>query len=319
MLEIILNVIIGFVLLILGGESLVRGASAIALRFGIPSIVVGLTIVALGTSAPELAVSLKASLSGSPDIAIANIVGSNIFNILFILALCSFVAPLKISSSVIRREVPFLVLISLCFLALLWDQKLSSAEGTFLVLVSVLYTYFLVNGALKEKSLKKDDNTDLISNKTSSIWVASGLLSIGLVAVVFGAKYLVLGASEMARSFGVTEAVIGLTIVSWGTSLPEVIASLMATIRGERDLAVGNVIGSCIYNILVIGGLSGAVSSTPLVVSESIQKFDIPTMLAASILCLPFFITDKTLSRKEGFVFFLIFIGYMSWIIVNYT
>lgn len=299
--------------MIAGGEGLVRGASSIALRLGIPSIVVGLTIVAIGTSAPELAVSLKASLDGNTDIAIANIVGSNIFNVLFILGVSSLILPLIINIEVIRREIPVLIGVSVLLYAFLWDLKLSRIEGICLLVACAAYTFVLVRGALKER---KKSSPEQVS-KNFSLGKNLVFLLLGLVSVAYGAKFLVSGASELARSLGVSETIIGLTIVACGTSLPEVVASVMATIRGERDLAIGNVVGSNIYNILAIGGLSASIAPNTAGINPGLFAIDIPVMMGASLLCLPFFKSGKELSRVEGGCFVCAYISYLAWLIFS--
>lgn len=294
-------------MLIAGGEGLVRGASSIALRLGIPSIVVGLTIMALGTSAPELAVSIKASMSGNPEIAMGNIVGSNIFNILFILGLSSLIIPLKINLSIIKKEIPFLIFITVLFYGFFWDQKLAKYEAICLIGLCIGYTYLLVKNALSETK-----GEELNKGVKPSLLINSILILVGLVSVIYGAKYLVLGTSDVARSLGVSETIIGLTIVACGTSLPEVIASVMAAIRGKGDLAIGNVVGSNLYNILAIGGVSGVVTERALVVSSELVRIDFPVMLGATIICYPLFRSDRTLTRPEGVILFILFVSYLS-------
>lgn len=322
-LEVFFLLVAGFVFLIAGGEGLVRGASKLATVLGVPPIVVGLTVVAFGTSAPELAVSLKATFSGNADIAVANVVGSNIFNLLFILGASALISPLVIHSQMIRREVPLMIGVSAIVYGMsMLDQRISVVEGGMLALGIFLYTGWIVFEALKNRKenleLQKESEKEFGKKEASTtrvILLSLALVVGGLGVIMLGADWLVQGAISTAKLLGVSDAVIGLTIVAAGTSLPEVVASIMATLKGERDIAVGNVVGSNIYNILAILGFSGALSDSGLKVADSIQRFDMPVMVGISALTLILFYTGNKLSRKEGALFLVLYVAYTTFLI----
>ncbi len=322
--SIALLIIAGFIFLILGGELLVRGASRLATVLGVPPMIVGLTVVAFGTSTPELAVSLQAALNGNADISIANVVGSNIFNIFFILGVSALISPLVIHQRMISREVPILIGATILLYLFSIGGNIARVEGIVLFAGIITYTWWQVRHAkvsrAEQKSMAKEFSEDTKAVKEEggmSLPMSIGLIIVGLVIVMFGADWLVSGATDLAKSLGVSDAVIGLTIVAAGTSLPEVVASIMATIKGERDIAVGNVIGSNIYNILAIIGISGTVVPNGIAVNPSMFNFDYPVMLGAALLCWPFFKSGKTLSRLEGGVFLLGYILYTAYLVKN--
>lgn len=296
----------GLILLITGAELLVKGASRLAISFGIPALVVGLTVVAFGTSAPEMAVSVKAAFSGQAELAIANVVGSNIFNILFILGLAAVIMPLIVSQQLIRQDVPIMIAISVMALWMIQDGMIGKLEATILFAGVVLYTVFLFYQGKKTGI----DNSE-IDEKPAPTWLNVMLIIIGLALLVLGARWLVQSAVTIASSFGVSEAVIGLTIIAAGTSLPEVMTSIVATIKGERDIAIGNVVGSNIFNILAVLGLSGLFSPTPLLASEQLMQIDVPVMLGVAILCLPLFFLGGILNRFEGLLFLMLYVAYV--------
>lgn len=318
-LEVLGLVVAGLIFLVVGGEFLVRGASQLAGALGIAPIVIGLTVVAFGTSTPELAVSLDAALSGNADIAVANVVGSNIFNILFILGVSALISPLVIHSQMIKREVPIMIGVSLLIYIFALNGVIGRFEGIVLFAGIIAYTSWLVIEARKNKTenqeLKTESDQEYSAKPSGAkgLMVSVGFVVVGLGVVMLGADWLVDGAVQMAKSLGVSDTVIGLTIVAAGTSLPEVVASIMATIKGERDIAVGNVVGSNIYNILAIVGLSSSIVPGGLNVNESLLRMDFPVMLAVAAICYPFFRTGSQLSRKEG-VFFLV--SYVAYTIV---
>lgn len=296
----------GLILLITGAELLVKGASRLAISFGIPALVVGLTVVAFGTSAPEMAVSVKAAFSGQAELAIANVVGSNIFNILFILGLAAVIMPLIVSQQLIRQDVPIMIAISVMALWMIQDGMIGKLEATILFAGVVLYTVFLF---YQGKKTGIDNNE--VDEKPAPTWLNVMLIIIGLALLVLGARWLVQSAVTIASSFGVSEAVIGLTIIAAGTSLPEVMTSIVATIKGERDIAIGNVVGSNIFNILAVLGLSGLFSPTPLLASEQLMQIDVPVMLGVAILCLPLFFLGGNLNRFEGLLFLMLYVAYV--------
>ncbi len=311
----------GITLLVAGAESLVRGASRLALAVGISPLVVGLTVVAYGTSMPELAVSWKASLLGQPDIAVGNVVGSNICNILLILGLSSIVAPLVVDQSLVRKDVPIMIGISVLLLLAGLDGTVQRWEGALLFLGGVLYTWFAIVQSRKETKAVQQEYSDGLPPAPVRHGLmehaASVLLVIGgLVILVLGARLLVDAAVRIALAFGVTERLIGLTIVAVGTSLPELATSVVAAARGQRDIAVGNVVGSNIFNILVVLGASAAVSKVGVIVSPAMLKFDIPVMIAVALTCLPVFMAGHQIRRTEGMLLFGYFIAYTAYLVM---
>lgn len=302
----------GLVLLIIGAEVLVKGAARLAASMGMPALVIGLTVVAFGTSAPELAVSVKSAWSGETELAIANVVGSNIFNVLFILGLAAVVSPLVVSRQLIRQDVPIMILVCAVAAALAWNGTLSTWEAALLVAGLVVYTVFLfIQG--RRSGVGQDDETVAAAVPA---WRNVLLVVAGLALLVIGSRWLVDSAITIASSLGVSEAVIGLTIVAAGTSLPEVMTSVMATVRGQRDIAIGNVVGSNVFNVLCVLGLSGLVSPEPLVAGSQLASLDIPVMVGVALLCLPLFFTGASLSRFEGALFLVLYISYVWYTVV---
>ncbi len=320
---------LGLGLLLSGGELLVRGASGLATAARLSPLVIGLTVVAMGTSAPELAVSVKATLTGQSDIATGNVVGSNIFNVLFILGASAMVAPLIVQQQLIRIDVPIMLGASLLVWGLSADGKLSWYEALLLVIGLALYTMLAVwmgrretNKAVQQEYQEEIDSLvpPAPSNSTKRLLLMIGLVIGGLVLLVLGARWLVDSSVSMARAFGVSEVVIGLTIVAAGTSLPEVAASIVATLKGERDIAVGNVVGSNLFNLLGILGVAGLVGGTTgLTIAPSIVNFDLPVMTAVAAACLPIFFTGHRIARWEGVVFILYYVAYVTYLIMDVT
>ena len=312
----------GLILLVMGASLLVRGASKLALSFGISPLVVGLTIVAFGTSAPEVAVSVGAVLDGKTDIAIGNVVGSNIFNVLFILGISALIAPLVVNIQLIRQEVPIMIGASLLLLALGLDGQLSFFDGGVLFVLLVSYTVFLIVQSRRETQLAKDEYADEIKPAVPGAWddrlpVQLMLIAAGLAALVFGSEYLVQASVSFAKAMGVSDLIIGLTIVAAGTSMPEVATSITAAIKGERDIAVGNVVGSNTFNILGCLGVSGLVSGDlGLAMAPSLLAFDIWVMLAVALACLPVFMTGREIARWEGGVFLGYYVVYVAYLIM---
>jgi cation:H+ antiporter len=320
----ILFLVAGLVLLVVGAEALVKGASRLAAMVGLSPLVIGLTIVAYGTSAPEMAVSVMSSLAGQPDIAVGNVVGSNIFNVLFILGISALVVPLVVAQQLIRLDVPIMIMVSIVSWLFARDGVVSRPEGGILFAGAISYTLFLMfqsskeeNPDVQEEYAKYGDGASKKSFKSflSSLFYIAG----GLALLVVGSRWLVDGAIAIARSVGISEVVIGLTIVAAGTSLPELATSVVASIRGERDIAVGNVVGSNIFNLLAVMGLSGLVSPEGLPVSPSILRFDIPVMTAVAIACLPIFFTGNLISRREGVLFVFYYVAYTLYLILSST
>lgn len=312
-----LLLILGLVLLVFGADLMVKGAARLAANFGVPALVIGLTVVAFGTSAPELAVSVKAAFSGQAELAIANVVGSNIFNVLFILGLAALISPLIISRQLIRQDVPIMVVISAVAMVMTFNGSISKIEAGLLTLGLIIYTWFLFYQGKQKGVDVSDGDVEEILKSTAPVWQNLLLVAGGLVLLVLGARWLVQSAVELATAWGVNEAVIGLTIVAAGTSLPEVVTSVVATIRGERDIAVGNVVGSNIFNILCVLGLSGLISPMPLVAGEQLGSIDIPIMLGVALLCVPLFFVGAILNRVDGFLFLVLYIAYVWFLITK--
>ena len=312
----------GLAALVVGADLLVRGASKLALGFGISPLVVGLTIVAFGTSAPEMAVSVGAVLEGKTDIAIGNVVGSNVFNVLFILGLSALIVPLVVNVQLIRQEVPIMIGASLLLLLLGLDGRVSAWEGALLVVLLGVYTVFLVLQSRRETQAAQDEFAAEMPPLDAQSWdarlpVQLLMIGVGLAALVFGSQWLVEAAVTFAKAMGVSDLVIGLTIVAAGTSMPEVAASITAAVKGERDIAVGNVVGSNTFNILGCVGLSGLASGDAgLLLSQAVLNFDLWVMLAVALACLPVFLTGREIARWEGAVFLVYYAAYVGYLIL---
>lgn len=303
--------LLGLAILTGGAELLVSGASRLSKRLGIPSLIVGLTVVAFGTSAPEMAVSIKSALLGQADIAVGNVLGSNIFNILFILGISAAIVPLSISRQLLRIDLFIMVGTALVAWLLALNGAFGRVEGLLLLLGILAYVVLQITLARKEGNVSSEDdeNAPLPRSAKAFAWDIA-LAVIGLVLLVYGARLFVDAAVQIARYFGISELVIGLTIVAAGTSMPEVAASIMASLRGHRDLAVGNVVGSNIFNILAVLGASAFVSPSGIAVAQSALKFDFPVMFLVSLICIPIFFTGKEISRKEGFFLIACYVAY---------
>ncbi len=317
-----LLILCGLVALVIGGELLVRGASLLALSLRISPLVIGLTVVAFGTSAPELGVSLQASMRGAADVAVGNVVGSNICNVLLILGVSALVTPLVVSSQLIRLDVPLMVTASLAMWVFCWDLRISRAEGGFLF--SALLAY-IVMSVVKSRQ-EKQEVVDQFAGEFSapSKWQSTrsaqvGLIVVGLVLLGLGSNWLVSGAVTIAQMWNISELIIGLTVVAVGTSLPEIVTSVVASLRGERDIAVGNVVGSNLFNILCVLGLTGVISPTGIPISAEALEFDIPVMLAVAAICLPIFFTGSIISRTEGAALLFYYIAYTALLITAET
>ena len=322
-MDIALQFLLGGLALIAGAELLVRGASKLALSFGISPLVVGLTIVAFGTSSPELAVSTGAVLNGQTDIALGNVVGSNIFNVLFILGISALITPLVVNIQLIRQEVPIMIAASLILLLLSLDGRVSWLDGLLLLTMMVVYTVFLVVQSRRETQAARDEYAAEVKPAKAGAWddrlpVQLLLIAVGLGLLVLGSDWLVQAAIAMAKALGVSDLVIGLTIVAAGTSMPEVATSVMAAIKGERDIAVGNVVGSNTFNILGCLGVAGLASgSSGLGVPAALMAFDMWVMLAVALACLPVFLTGREIARWEGGVFLAYYAAYVVWLILQ--
>ncbi|WP_217541282.1 calcium/sodium antiporter [Vibrio metschnikovii] len=318
MLEATGLLIVGLILLVWSADKLVFGAAAIARNVGISPLVIGMTILAMGSSAPEMMVSATAALDGKTDTAVGNVLGSNIANIALILGITALIKPLSISSIVLRRELPLMVGVTLLSGLLLWNSYLGFYEG---ILLFVLFAVFIL--AMLQISRKEQQNGDTllaeceseiptdVSNKKAIIWVV-----IGLILLPFAASMLVDNSVIIAKYFGMSDLVIGLTIIAVGTSLPELAASLAGVLKGEDDMAVGNIIGSNVFNILAVMGIPGILN--PSILSDSIMGRDFWVMLAVSLLLVIMALgKSRSINRLEGAVLFIIFIAYQGYLLMN--
>ncbi|MCA9074478.1 MAG: calcium/sodium antiporter [Planctomycetaceae bacterium] len=322
----------GLIALVFGAELLVRGSSRLAAFIGISPLIVGLTVVAFGTSAPEMAVSVASSLSGKADLAIGNVVGSNNFNVLLILGLSALIVPLVVDQKLVRFDVPLMIGVSLLTWLLSLDRQVDRVEGGMLFAGLLGYTSWCIIAGRRESAAVREEyaeafgsqeNSDSLSTDKPLSWRGLSwqllLIAVGLVLLVLGARWLVESATVLARDFGVSELVIGLTIVAGGTSLPELATSLVAAMRGERDIAVGNVVGSNLFNILGVLGLSALVSPQGVPVAQQAIDFDIPVMTAVAGACLPIFFTGHRIARWEGALFLGYYVAYTATLIMLTT
>jgi len=319
-LETLVFFLAGVALLIAGAEILVRGASRLAAAIGVSPLVIGLTVVAFGTSSPELAVSLQASLSGEPDIALGNVVGSNIFNVLFILGLSALITPLVVTQRLVRIDVPLMVGVSLLLYVLAFDGSIGRLDGLVLTGGIVGYCLFAIQQSLRESAAVRAEYEKKFGQRALRMnqWLLDiVLVVIGLAMLTLGSRWLLSGAVAVAEALGVSKLVIALTIVAAGTSLPEVATSVVASIRGERDIAVGNVVGSSLFNVLAILGLSSLVATDGIPAAPAALRFDIPVMIAVSVACLPIFFTGYRIARWEGFLFLAYYAAYTLYLILD--
>lgn len=316
------QIVLGFALLVGGGEVLVRGAVALASAFKISPLVIGLTVVAFGTSAPELGVSLQAAAAGNVDVAIGNVVGSNITNILLILGASALVTPLIVSSQLIRTDVPLMICASLCLWGVAADGTLDRWEGAAMFGLLVVYIVYCIRKSRSEHADVVSEFDLEYAQEVSGfreITQQLGLVLAGMVLLAIGSNLLVDGAVQIATSLGVSQLVIGLTVIAIGTSLPEGVTSIVASFRGQREIAVGNVVGSNLFNILCVLGLTAMVSPKPVTVSSAALSFDIPVMVAVTVICLPIFLTGSVIRRWEGGVFLVYYIVYTTFICLAAT
>lgn len=303
----ILGIILGIFCVLRGADKLTDGAVSIAQRLNMAPIVIGLTVVALGTSMPELFVSLTSALQGVTDIAVANVIGSNIFNVLLIAGVSATVAPMMIMRTTVRRDIPVVIIASALLLACGLYGEITRAMGIGFLLLMVAYTIYAIRTA------KADDSEDVEQKGYS--WIKAIMLFIlGLALLIVGSNVFVTCATSVAEVFGISDAIIGLTIVAGGTSLPELATSVVAARKGQSAIAMGNVLGSCVYNILLIIGVTGTIS--PLVI-QGITPIDFGMMLLSIILLWLFSFTKFKLERWEGIILSLLFLAYMAWLIVN--
>jgi len=311
-LEVIILLVLGLVALFIGAEGLIRGSSALALKIGITPLVVGLTVVAFGTSTPELVVSLKAALIGNSSISLGNVVGSNIANIALILGIAAIIRPLDVHANVIRREIPIMIGVSLLLILLLIDGELSFIDGLILVMGIVIYTVVNVIMARKEKNVQVEN--EFKEGLKTGLGVPISIIMIvgGLGLMILGANLFVNSSIAIAKTIGVSDAIIGLTIVAVGTSLPEFITSIVAAYKNESDIAIGNVVGSNIFNILGILGITALIIS---VSSSGINYVDFGVMLFAALILLPLSKTGFKITRLEGVLLVLGYVVYIYYLL----
>ena len=307
-----LYIVGGLVLLYFGADWLVQGAITLALHLGLSPLIVGLTVVALGTSVPEALVSVQAAIGNQGGLAIGNVVGSNILNIALILGLSALISPLKVDSHLVKADVPLLAGATFMLIVLLEDFHISRMEGAFLLLCIVGY---VVGNIMTVKRTSPDENKiegmDVPHDPGKTLWRDIGLLIVGIITLGFGANFLVTGAVDLARIWGLSEALIGLTIVSIGTGTPELATALMAAYRKNSDLAIGNAVGSNLFNIMFVLGLAGLVAPLD---ATGINSSDLYVMLAVTLLLLPTVWTGRVLDRKEGFLFLAIYVAYLYYL-----
>jgi len=309
LLMIAIYIIGGLILLYFGANWLVQGAITLALHLGLSPLIVGLTVVALGTSVPEALVSVQAAIGHQGGIALGNVIGSNILNIALILGLSAFLNPLKVDSHLVKADVPLLAGATFMLVVLLEDFHISRMEGAFLLLCIVFYVTGNIM-TVKRTSPEEDkiEGMEIPEDSGKTLWRDVGFLILGIVTLGFGANFLVTGAVDLARIFGLSEALIGLTIVSIGTGTPELATALMAAFRKTPDLAIGNVVGSNLFNIMFVLGIAGLVAPLD---GKGISSVDLYVMLGVTILLLPTVWTGRILDRKEGFLFLAIYVGYL--------
>jgi len=313
-------VVLGLVLLIAGGEALVRSASTLASRAGISPLVIGLVVVSAATSAPELAVTLDAVAQGQPGLAIGNVVGSNIANILLVLGMSAMVSPLLIKRQIVRFDIPVMVGLTVVALVVSLDGTISFFDG--LLLLGGLLTHGVMSVVLGRREVRMAQNTTdsmPLNAAPVPLWLAAVLLVVGVGLLVAGSRALVIGAVNIATALGVSGLVVGLTVVAIGTSLPELATSIVALRRGERDMAVGNIVGSNIFNLGLVLGLSAMVFRDGIAVPRAAVALDMPLMLAGALALLPIAFTGFVIARWEGTLFVALYGAYLVYVVFAAT
>ncbi|MEU0488529.1 calcium/sodium antiporter [Nocardiopsis sp. NPDC006139] len=324
----------GFVLLVAGGEALVRGAGSLARTLGMSSLVVGLTVVSFTTSAPELAVSTDAALTGYAGLAVGNVVGSNIANILLVLGASALFVPLLVNSQVVRADIPVMVVLSVVALLMALDGNLGMLDGALLFAALVVYVAVTVvasrrraaedpepgrEGAEDAEGAQGPEGTVRTASRARSVVRDLVLVVVGTALLVVGARLLVYGASAIATALGVSDLLIGLTVVAVGTSLPELVTCVVAVVRGERDMAVGNIVGSNVFNLGAVLGLAAVVAPGGIEVAASALRFDLPVMVAVALVLLPIALTGSDVSRWEGALLVGFYIAYIAYLVLTAT
>lgn len=307
-----LLLIAGLIALIFGGDTLVKGAVGIALKFNVSTLVIGMTVVAFGTSAPELLVSLKAAIDNHPEIAIGNVIGSNIVNISFILGVTTMIMPIKVQYSTVRVDWPIMMAASILFYVFSVSGSINWWEGAILSLGIVLFTFFTVKYSPKSPESEQDDLEEL--EKTAyPLWKSILFIILGIVGLTFGANWLLDGAVQIATKFGVSEHIIGVTIVAFGTSIPELVTSVIAAVKKESDISVGNLVGSNIFNILCVLGFTALIKETP--VSTQVINIDVFWMIGVSLLLLPLMLYKYNINRIKGVILTASYLVYIYFIL----
>lgn len=305
----VLLLVIGIIVVIKGADWLTSGAVGMAERIGVPQIIIGLTIVAMGTSMPEFFVSLLSAINGTPDLAVGNIVGSNIFNALLIVGCAAMVAPIAIQRTTVKKDIPVAVFASLLLMGMTLDGQISRIDAAILFVIFLAYLWITLRGAKTEEGSRQEEE-----KKPMPVLKAVILVIFGLACLIFGSDVFVDNATAIAHAMGISDAVIGLTIVAGGTSLPELATSVVAAKKGNSGIAIGNVLGSSVFNILMILGVTGLI--TPMTIS-GITVVDLSMMVISMILLWLFSFTKYRIERWEGVLLAAIFIGYISWLVVN--
>ncbi|GGC74298.1 calcium/sodium antiporter [Hoyosella rhizosphaerae] len=318
----LLSLVGGFVLLVGGGEFLVRGATSLARSIGMSALVVGLTVVSFATSAPELAVSTGAALSGYPGLAIGNVVGSNIANIFLILGVGALMAPLIVKSQIIRVDIPIMIGFSVVLLVVALDGSISRVNGIILFVMLLIYLAVTVTSAQRSPRPEVEDDVAPViesDSRAKQAAMSTLLVVIGVGLLVVGAQLLVNGATSIAAAFGLSDLVIGLTVVAIGTSLPELATAVIAVRKGEVDIAVGNIVGSNIFNIGAVLGITAVIAPSGIEVAPGAVGFDIPIMIAVALVLLPVAFTGLAIARWEGGVFVVFYAAYLGYLVLDAT
>ncbi|GAA1056323.1 sodium:calcium antiporter [Agromyces luteolus] len=311
----------GLLALVGGAELLVRSGTRLAARLGVSPMVIGVTVVSIGTSAPELAIGIDAAAQGSGSLALGNIVGTNTLNLLLILGIAALIRPLTLRSHAIRLDLPAMVVAAVTLLLLCADGVVTRFDGALLVVLGVVYTTVIVRAARREGLAARTEFAREFGEQRARVAAAAArtrtvrdavLLVAGIAIVVVGADWLVDGAVALAAGFGVPVSIIGLTIVAIGTSSPELVTAIVATIRRERDIAVGNLLGSSVFNILFIFGITSLIPADGIGVDRGILTIDLPVMVAATVACIPVFLTGRRMQRIEGAVFVVAYLAYLT-------
>lgn len=315
---------LGIFALIAGAELITRAGARLAVRLGIPPIVIGLTIVSVGTSTPELAIGVEAAVRGNGALAVGNIAGTNTVNLLLILGLSALLRPLALGMQTLRFDLPIMTLVAFALIVMAWDGALSRAEGGAMVIGAVVYTAAIVLFARRESRAARAEFARAYPRREgerAGVEIASSFaaLIVGIAAAVLGSDWLVDGAVTMARLLGVSDAFIGLTIVAIGTSSPELVTTIIGTLRNDRDIAIGNLLGSSIYNILAILGFACLIAPMDLPVEPALVNIHLPMTAAATLMCVPVFLSDRRISQLEGGLFLATYAGYLFFLLVART